>query len=48
MYAWYTVDEAFIDMIMLRTPVGFGALQRTTCYSYLGVYCVDSRMVDPQ
>jgi len=33
-----------VHATLLRTPVGTGALQRTTCYSYLGVFSVDSRM----
>jgi len=31
---------------LLRTPVGTGALQCTTCYSYLGVYCSEFEDVD--
>jgi len=35
-------------LCMLRTPVGTGAFQRTTCYSYLGVFSGDSRMGDSE
>jgi len=49
---WITFIKKYLifqtKTVMLRTPVGFGALQRTTCYSYLRVYCVDSKMGDPQ
>jgi len=31
---------------LLRTPVGTGALQCTTCYSYLGVHCSGFEDVD--